>query len=129
MPRVHPFVQQIDGFALAGAIDAADQGDDREAPVQEQIVLRIEQCFAQPGHLARISLLGDCVAQLRRFEHFRSLSNRNFYHEGTRRKSIVFLRGENRISVKQDRARQLRAAPPAAGRPAPGARTTTTRLS
>ncbi len=69
MARVHPFIQQIDGLALARAVHAADQDDDREAPVLEQVVLRIEQGFAQLRYLARISLLADRVPQFRRFKH------------------------------------------------------------
>jgi hypothetical protein len=39
---VHSFIEQIDGFPLAGAVHAADQDHDRETPVLEQVVLRIE---------------------------------------------------------------------------------------
>ena len=41
--RIHPFVQHVDRFPLAGAIDATDQNDHRKFAVLAQVELRIEQ--------------------------------------------------------------------------------------
>src|SRR3970282_269526 len=43
--RVHPFVEQVHGLALAGAVHAADQYDDREFGLLRQIKLRVQQVF------------------------------------------------------------------------------------
>src|SRR5208282_1902447 len=43
VPRIHPFVEDIDGFTFACAIDAADDDNDRKALVLEQVVLRLKQ--------------------------------------------------------------------------------------
>jgi hypothetical protein len=45
--RVHPLVEQVDRLALAGALDAGDQDQHREAAVEVQVVLRLEQRRAQ----------------------------------------------------------------------------------
>jgi len=68
--RVHPFVQQVDRFPLAAAVDAADQHDYREASVLEQVVLRIEQGLAQLRLLAGVGALRYRVPQFGGFEHF-----------------------------------------------------------
>ena len=67
--RVHPFIEQIDRLAFAGAIHAADDDDYRKACGFCQIVLRVEQGFPEPGCFAVISCFLDLVAQLRGFEH------------------------------------------------------------
>jgi len=67
--RVHPFIQQIDGFTLAGAVDAGDQDHHRKSAIQEQVILHIQERFAQPRHLERVRALGDGMSQLCRFEH------------------------------------------------------------
>jgi len=67
--RVHPSVEQIDGLALARTVHAADDDDDRKPVRLREIVLRIEQRFAQPRLLACIPRLVDRVTELGRLEH------------------------------------------------------------
>jgi hypothetical protein len=67
--RVHPFVEQVHGLALAGAVHAADQDDDREFGLLRQIELRIQQVFAQFGFFLVVGLLVDLVSELGRFKH------------------------------------------------------------
>ena len=67
--RVHPFVEHVDRFALARAIDAADQDDDRELAVFAQFELSVEQGRAQLGNLLAERFLVDRVPELCRFKH------------------------------------------------------------
>jgi hypothetical protein len=47
VPRVHPLVEQVDRFALAGAFDTGNQDQHRKAAVELQVVLRVQQRGAQ----------------------------------------------------------------------------------
>ncbi|MNZ37146.1 hypothetical protein D3C78_545880 [compost metagenome] len=67
--RVHPLVEQLDRLALAGAFDAVDQHDHREARLLLEFVLGFEQGLAQSGYLGVVSLLVDAVADFGGFEH------------------------------------------------------------
>ena len=62
--RVHPFVEQLDRLALAGAFHAVDQDDHREAPLLLQLELRLQQGLAQGGQLFIVCGLIDLAAQL-----------------------------------------------------------------
>ncbi|MCY1497116.1 hypothetical protein D9M68_310710 [compost metagenome] len=57
--RVHPFVEQLDRLALAGAFDAVDQDEHRETRLLLQLELRIQQRFAQFQHSLLIVFLVD----------------------------------------------------------------------
>ena len=65
MARVHPGVEQVDGFALAAAVHPADQDDDRKFLLLQHIVLHIEQLGAQLRHLALEGFLVDLVTEFR----------------------------------------------------------------
>jgi hypothetical protein len=67
--RIHPFVQQVDGLALAGAVDAVHQDHHGKLPPFEQLVLEREQALAQLGLLALELGLSELVADLGGFEH------------------------------------------------------------
>jgi hypothetical protein len=67
--RVHPFVEQVGGFALAGAIDTADEDDDGKFLRLGQVVLGVEQGLAQGGHFVFVGLLVYGMAEFGRFEH------------------------------------------------------------
>ena len=45
-PRIHPFVQQVDGFSLARTVDAGEDDNHRKARTR-QLTLRLEQLGAQ----------------------------------------------------------------------------------
>lgn len=68
-PRVHPFTEQFDRLALAGALDAVDQDQQRKTRLLAQPVLRVQQGLAQGRHLDVIGCLVDGVADFRGFEH------------------------------------------------------------
>ena len=68
--RIHPRVEQVHGFALAGPAYTGDQNDYGEGPVLRQLELGGEQVGTQSRHPLFIFVLGNLVAQLRRFEHF-----------------------------------------------------------
>ena len=67
--RVHPFLEQVDGLALAGAVHAVDEDEHGKARRVEQLVLRPEQRLAQLRQLALVGALVDRVAKLGGFEH------------------------------------------------------------
>jgi len=60
---VQPFVQQVHGFPLAGAINTGKQDDDRKFVRLQQIELGIQQAFAQGREFSFIELLGNFMAQ------------------------------------------------------------------
>jgi len=64
MTRVHPRIQQVDGFALATAVDPGNQDHDREILLLQYVVLDIEQFGAQLRHLGLEGLFVDFVTQL-----------------------------------------------------------------
>ncbi|MNN31684.1 hypothetical protein D3C81_1453810 [compost metagenome] len=68
-PRVHPLVEQLDRLALAGALDAVEQHDQRKARLLAQLELRLEQRLAQFGHRGVVGFLVDLVADFGGFEH------------------------------------------------------------
>ncbi len=67
--RVHPLVEELDRLALAGALDAVDQDDHREARLLLELELRLEQRFAQLDDGLLVGVLVDAVANFRGFEH------------------------------------------------------------
>ncbi len=60
-PRIHPLVEQLDGFPFAGTLDAIDQYEDREVRLGLEPVLRLQQRFTQLGHRRIVGLLVDGV--------------------------------------------------------------------
>ncbi len=48
--RIHPGIQQIDGLALAGAVDAGEHDDDRKTRLPRELALHVEQLGAEHGH-------------------------------------------------------------------------------
>jgi hypothetical protein len=69
-PGVHPLVEQAHGFALARAIDAAEDHDDRERGPLER-ALQVEQFPAQLRDFELVLVPGDRAADFRGFEHVR----------------------------------------------------------
>ncbi len=67
--RVHPFVQHVDGLALAGAILPADQHHHRNLLVLLQADLGLQQRCAQGGDGGLESRLVDLVANFCGFKH------------------------------------------------------------
>src|SRR3989338_4263424 len=55
--RIHPLVEQVDGFAPPRAIHTAHQNDDRKFRQLGQIQLRFQQRLAQRRHFLVVSLL------------------------------------------------------------------------
>ena len=68
--RVHPFVEQLDRLALAGAFDAIDQDDHRETFLLLKFELRFKQGFAQRRHLGVIGFFVDGVTDFSGFKHW-----------------------------------------------------------
>ena len=66
---VHPLVEEVDGLALAGAVDAVHEDDHRELVFLEEPVLEVEQALAHLRLLALEARLVELVADLRGFEH------------------------------------------------------------
>jgi len=69
MARIHPRIEQVDCLALARAIHAAGQNNDREPGFLCQIELRIEQVLAQFRCLGIVSGLVDLMTEFGRFKH------------------------------------------------------------
>jgi hypothetical protein len=69
MARIHPFVQQVHRLALARAVEAADEDQQREFGLFEQPVLRLQERLAQRGLLAAVARLADAMSYFSRFEH------------------------------------------------------------
>ena len=69
MARIHPFVEQVDGLALARLVHAVDQDHDGKLLELEQIELGIEQLGAQGGHRGAESFVVGAVAEFGGFEH------------------------------------------------------------
>ena len=69
MPRIHPFVEQVHGLALARAVDAVHQHHRGERLELLHIELRIQQLHPQPGHQLFVSLLAGNVAKFGRLKH------------------------------------------------------------
>lgn len=69
--RIHPFIEQLDGFALAGAFDAIDQHDHREASLLVQLELRFQQGLTQGRDFCVVSVLIDGVTNFGGFKHGR----------------------------------------------------------
>jgi hypothetical protein len=67
--RIHPFVEEVDGLALARPLHPRDQDQDREAPLRPEIALRLQQGAAQFGLLPLEVRLADLVLEFGRFEH------------------------------------------------------------
>ena len=67
--RIHPLVQQIDGFSFACTVDSLEDDDDRE-PCVRQLPLRFEQLYPQRGNPRLVVLFGDRSSKFRRFEHY-----------------------------------------------------------
>src|SRR6185437_12263139 len=67
--RVHPFVEQVDGLALAGAVDAVHQDHDGKLRALEELVLQLQKARAQPRLLALVLRLLQLVADLGGLEH------------------------------------------------------------
>src|SRR5690606_28399031 len=70
-------VQDVHRLALAGAVHAVDEDDDREALVLEQAVLSLEEVRSQLRDLLLVPSLVDRVPQLGGLEHPSSLSQRH----------------------------------------------------
>ena len=70
--RIHPLVEDVDGFALAGAVLAADQHDDRNLAVFLEVELGVEQSGAQGRHFLLVGFLVELVTDFRGFEHYQS---------------------------------------------------------
>ena len=68
-PRVHPLIEQLDRFALAGAFHAIDQQQHREARLLLQLKLGLQQGLAQRRHSGLIGLLVDGMTDLCRLKH------------------------------------------------------------
>ena len=47
MARIHPLVEQVDRFALAGAVNASHHDQERPVPEVEMAILFVEQAHAQ----------------------------------------------------------------------------------
>jgi len=60
-PRVHPFVQQLDGLALARPLDAVDQDEHRKTRLRLEPILRLQQRLSQLWHRGVIGFLVDGV--------------------------------------------------------------------
>jgi len=60
-PRVHPFIEQLDGFPFAGTLDPIDQYQDREPRLCLEPVLRLQQRFTQLGYGRIVGCLVDGV--------------------------------------------------------------------
>ena len=69
MPRVHPFVEEVDGLSLTRTVDAGHQDQDGEILFLQQVELRLQQGFPELWLLALVTRLGDAVADLGGFEH------------------------------------------------------------
>ena len=70
--RIHPFVEQVDGLALARAVDAGDQDQYGKATLLLEVlevILGIEQRLAQPCFLGPVGGLADAVIEICGFEH------------------------------------------------------------
>ncbi|MND79280.1 hypothetical protein D3C80_710130 [compost metagenome] len=67
--RVHPFVEQLDRLALAGAFDAIDQHDDRKTRLLLELELGLEQGLAQCGYGGFVGVFIYHVADFGGFEH------------------------------------------------------------
>ena len=74
VPRVHPFVQDVERLALPGTVHAADDDHHRELGLRQQVVLQRQQARAEQRLLAVIIRLGNLVAEFSRFEHVPRLS-------------------------------------------------------
>jgi hypothetical protein len=60
--RVHPLAQNVDGLALARAIDAADDEDDGVLLPLDELELRVEQGLSKRRRLLGEGALVDLVA-------------------------------------------------------------------
>ena len=67
--RIHPFVEQVDGLALAGLVHTVDQDHDGKLLELEQIELGIEQLGAQTRHRGAKAFVVGAVAEFGGFEH------------------------------------------------------------
>ena len=72
--RVHPFVEEVHGLALAGAVDAVHEHDDGERLVRKELVLRLEQLRAELLRLLVVRGVVDLVTELGGLEHALSFS-------------------------------------------------------
>ena len=73
MARVHPFVEEVDGLALAGAIDTAHEDEHGKIGFLQQPELRVQQRLAEFRFFALVAGLGDAVADFGGFEHGKAL--------------------------------------------------------
>ena len=68
--RIHPFVEQVDGLALARRPRRRRSGSGRgKFAVLLEVVLRVEQRLAQLCFLGRVGGLADAVIEICGFEH------------------------------------------------------------
>ena len=67
-PRIHPLVEQVDGFALARRVDAGKKDDDGKAGVQE-LTLRVQELVPELGDLRLELRFRKRASNLRGFEH------------------------------------------------------------
>ena len=68
-PWIHPLAEQVHRLALAGAVDAGEDDDDREVRRARQPALNIEELLAELERLLLVISFLDLVSELRRFEH------------------------------------------------------------
>jgi hypothetical protein len=64
-----PLVEEVDGLALAGAVDAVDQDHHRLPGLRQQRILGIQQGGAQFRFAPLVFLLADAVTDLGGFKH------------------------------------------------------------
>ncbi|MNY26449.1 hypothetical protein D3C86_1602990 [compost metagenome] len=67
--RIHPLVEQLDRLTLAGPLDPAEQDDHRKTRLLAQLVLRLQQCFAQRRYGGVERGLVDGMTNLGGLEH------------------------------------------------------------
>jgi hypothetical protein len=67
--RVHPGIEQVHCLALARPLHPGKQDEHGKTPVLIEVVLRIEQGFAQLSLLALVGGLIDLVFEIGRIKH------------------------------------------------------------
>jgi hypothetical protein len=69
MARIHPFVQDINRFPLAGAVNSGDQNDHRKPGRLKEFKLGIEESFSKERNFFFVRFFVNLVSQLCGFEH------------------------------------------------------------
>ncbi len=69
VPGVHPLVEEVDRLALAGAVHATDDDDDRELLRRRHVELSGEESLAERWLALGVSRVVDGVTDLGRLEH------------------------------------------------------------